>query len=94
MAVDIELYLNTVYNGFWKLDAIENFFEEYHQAALELAQIIDWDEVVLFAIFSYDGETEEFISADFMKIRMNYDRYIDLMSKISPYCKLYIVRNQ
>lgn len=94
MAVDIDLYLNSVYNGFWGLDTIEEFFEEYREDALELAQIIDWDEVVLFAIFCYDSETDEFISADFMKIRMNYDRYVELASKISPCCRLFFVRNE
>lgn len=93
MGNDIDLYLNSVYCGFQCLDKIQELFEEYRNEAIEMAEIIDWDEIVLFAIFGYDNETEAFISADFMKIRMNYDRYVRLVDKLSDNCRFFFVRN-
>lgn len=91
---DIELYIDSVYCGFWGIDKIEEFFSEYQNAALEFSEYIDWDEVILFAILNYDGSTQSLISADFMKIRLNYDRYTELADKLSKDCRLFFVRNQ
>lgn len=93
METDIDVYFNSIYCGFQDIDKIEEYFEEYYMDALELAEIIDWDEIVLFAIFDYDGESQALISADFMKIRMNYDRYTELENKLSKDCRLFFVRN-
>lgn len=94
MTTDIELYLNSVYCGFWNIDKIEEFFNEYYESALELSNRIDWDEIILYAILNYDGESQTLISADFMQIRMNYDQYVELAGKLSKDCRLFFVKNQ
>lgn len=94
MANDVDLYINSVYCGFWSLSKIEEYFDEYSQKAKELAEFIDWDEVILFAVYNYDGEKQTFISADFMLLRMNYDRYVALCKKLSKDCRLFFIRNK
>lgn len=94
MARDIDLYINSVYCGFWPLNKIEEYFSEYSQKAASLAEYIDWDEVILYAVFSYDDEKQTFISADFMLIRMDYRRYVELNDKISKNCRMFFVQNK
>jgi hypothetical protein len=53
---------------------------------------LDWDEVVLYAIYSY-SEDNSFISADFMQLRLSYSRYLELASKISDRCRLFFKSN-
>lgn len=94
MARDIDLYINSSYCGFWPLDKIEEHFEEYSAKAQHLSEYIDWDEIVLFAVFSYDGEKQTIISADFMLLRMDYSRYVKLTEKLSGDCRLFFRRNR
>lgn len=91
--MDIDLYYNSVYSGFYPLDYIIRIYNEYYAEAVDLAQKIDWDEVVLYAIFSYDESTQGFVSADFMLLRMTYKRYTELCLKISKNCRLFFIRN-
>ena len=91
--MELDLYINTVYFGFHHLEKIEEYRQEYYKKAIEEAEKIDWDEVVLYAILAYNHETQECIAADFMCLRMPYPRYADLCSKISDNCRLFCVKN-
>ncbi|MBQ1519789.1 MAG: hypothetical protein IIZ53_08075 [Ruminococcus sp.] len=92
--MDIDLYINSVYHGFHPIETIESIRKEYYEKAIRKAEIIDWDEVVLYAIYSYDETTQGFISADFMCLRMNFSRYMQLCSKISRTCRLFCLKNR
>ena len=92
--MDIDLYIDSVYHGFHPIETIEEFRQEYHDKAAEKARMIDWDEVVLYAIYSYDTNTQGFISAEFMCLRMNFERYSMLCSKISKNCRLFCLKNR
>ena len=92
--MDIDLYINSVYHGFHPIEIIENYRFEYFLKAVKKAYTIDWDEVVLYAIYSYDAETQGFISADFMCLRMTYERYVQLCSGISKNCRLFCLKNR
>ena len=92
--MDIDLYIDSVYYGFQTLETIESMREQYYNKALEMAEIVDWDEVVLYAIYSYNSDTQGFISADFMCLRMNFIRYTELCSKISRNCRLFCLKNR
>ncbi|MBQ8961048.1 MAG: hypothetical protein IJ071_07510 [Ruminococcus sp.] len=94
MANDIDLYINSQYSGFFPLSEIEERFEEYEAEAYELARIIDWDEVILYAIFSYDEESQAILSADLMLLRMPYEVYRELYLKLSKNCRLFFLRNR
>lgn len=92
--MDIDLYINSVYNGFHSIETIENLRCQFYENALKKAKMIDWDEVILYAIYSYDESTQGFISADFMCLRMNFMRYSELCSKISRTCRLFCLKNR
>lgn len=94
MDYDIDLYIESSYAGFFPLDQIEERFSEYEQAAAELSRMIDWDEVILYAIYSYDQELQSILSADFMLLRMSYETYRSLYLKLSKNCRLFFVRNR
>ncbi len=91
--MDIDLYIETVYHGFFPLEDILERYNEYYYQALETAKLLDWDEVVLYAIFAYNVETQGFVAADFMCLRMTYKRYVMLCSKISKNCRVFCLRN-
>lgn len=90
---DIDLYLSSEFNGRWEIDVIEDYFAEYEQLAEKAAENIDWDEVILYAIFAYDGEHQTIISADFMLLRIDTRRYEKLCRKLSSDCRLFIKKN-
>ncbi|HOO05028.1 MAG TPA: hypothetical protein PLH83_00785 [Ruminococcus sp.] len=94
MAQDIDLYIDSKYAGFFPLEEIEERFEEYEAEAYELSRIIDWDEIILYAIFSYDEDTQATLSADLMMLRMPYEVYQDLCMKLSKNCRLFFLRNR
>ena len=81
-------------NLFWFMDFIACCYgAEYEEKAEKLAEKIDWDEAVLYAILLYDSETQACISADFMLYRLDYSRYVKLCGKIAPNCRLFIKRS-
>lgn len=92
MARDIDLFLDGCYRGFFTLDAIEEYFAEYSRNAAEMAENIDWDEVILFAVYYYDDEY--LISAELMTLKMNYNTYLELCGKISGCCRVFCIRNR
>lgn len=94
MSNDIDLYIDSVYCGFWELSKIEEYFDEYYSKAHDYARQIDWDEIILYAVLCFDGEKQTFISADFMLLRMEYERYIELCDKLSKNCRLFFVSNR
>ena len=87
--MNIDLYFNSIYCGFTTIEKIEEHYEEYRLAAIAKAEGIDWNEIILYAIYAYDPKTGGMISADFMLLRMPYSRYAELCSKLSGYCRLF-----
>ncbi|MCR5111810.1 MAG: hypothetical protein K6B38_13060 [Ruminococcus sp.] len=92
--MDIDIYIDSVYYGFHPIETVEDYFKEYRRIAAEKVRKIDWDEVILYAIYSYDETTQGFISAEFMCLRMNFSRYTELCSKISKTCRLFCLKNR
>ena len=93
MDPDIELYINSSFAGFFPFDQIAQYIEEYRDSAYELAQYIDWDEGVLYAIFSYDDERETITAIDLMNLRMSYEVYRRLGMKLAKKCRLFFFNN-
>ncbi|MDD6278853.1 MAG: hypothetical protein ACI4JE_04595 [Ruminococcus sp.] len=93
MKNETSLFIDTNYQGFFQNCVIEEYMAEYEEKAEKLAEKIDWDEAVLYAILLYDSETQACISADFMLYRLDYSRYVKLCGKIAPNCRLFIKRS-
>lgn len=88
-AMDVHLYLDSVYYGFFPISKIESHFAEYEHNAELYRDILDWDEVLLYAILAYDDSSETMLSAEFMLMRIPYDRFVRLRSSISENCRLF-----
>lgn len=91
---DIDLYINTRYAGFQRIETIEEYFEDYKFSAEEMAESVNWNSVVLYAIFEYDIEDQSFISANFMLLEMPYDIYAELLEKFPEGNRFFFVRGR
>ena len=91
--MDIDLYIDFIYHGFYRLDDIEERFDEYHAAAVEASKDLADDEVILYAIYGFEEEEQRFIYANFMIRRLKLDHYAKVCEKLSKYCRLFCVGN-
>lgn len=94
MDLDINIYINSHFSGFFPIERVEEMHEQYYSKALELAKTAEWDEIILYAIYLFDEETEKMISADFMSLCIPYDEYKKLYPKLSSGCRLFIINNR
>ncbi|MBR6669231.1 MAG: hypothetical protein IKL31_00585 [Ruminococcus sp.] len=92
MAAYIDIYKNSKYCGYTDISEINEYLSEYETNAAQMLEDLDWDEVVLYAIYSYDNDSS-LISADFMLLRLSYPQYVKLASKISKNCRLFFKSN-
>lgn len=93
MAKDIDLYIDMQYCGFHSLTTIEEYFDEYSEKATEMSSYTDWDEIILYAILAYDHYTGRMLSADFMLLRMPYEKYVKLCRVVSDDCRMFFKKN-
>ncbi|NLT09389.1 MAG: hypothetical protein GXY08_07795, partial [Ruminococcus sp.] len=56
--MDIELYINSKFQGFFPLHVIEERFDNARAQAEAMLPEIEWDDVVLYAILAYDEESQ------------------------------------
>ncbi len=91
--MDIDLYIDFVYHGFYRLDDIEERFDEYRSMAIERSSDLEDDEVILFAIYGFEEETERFIYANFMLRRLKRDQYARVCERLSKLCRLFCIGN-
>ena len=84
--VEVEIYM--YFN-----DIPEIKQQQINKQTEKILDYIDWDEIVLYAVYKYDNKSNSLISADFMILRMNKEKYINLAKKISPHCRLFFKEN-
>jgi hypothetical protein len=91
--MDIDLYIDFIYHGFYPLDVIEERFDEYHAAAAEAAVGLADDEVILYAIYAFEEDTQRFIYANFMIRKLKLDEYARVCERLSKFCRLFCIGN-
>ena len=91
--MDIDLYIDFIYHGFYRLDDIEERFDEYHAAAVEAAKDLADDEIILYAIYGFEEDDQRLIYANFMIRRLKLEHYARVCEKLSKYCRLFCVGN-
>ncbi|EWM53384.1 hypothetical protein [Ruminococcus flavefaciens] len=91
--MDIDLYIDFIYHGFYRLDDIEERFDEYEAMAEDAAKDLNDDEVILFAIYAFDEDTQRFIYANFMLKRLKLDHYARVCERLSKFCRLFCIGN-
>ena len=90
--MDIDLYIDSSYCGFYPASVIEDFFEDYKQEAAGLLDEIEDDEVILYAVYTYSSDSEKIISANFVCYRMNYLDLVDSCQSLSDYYRLFYLK--
>ncbi|MBR5683645.1 MAG: hypothetical protein IKW96_10320 [Ruminococcus sp.] len=91
--MDIDLYIDSVYHGFYRLADIEARFEEYRSIAEEAAKDISDDEVILYAVYAFDEKTQRFLYANFMIKKLKLAHYAGVCGKLSHFCRLFCTGN-
>ena len=91
--MDIDLYIDFIYHGFYRLDDIEERFDEYEAMAEDAAKDLNDDEVILFAIYAFDEDSQRFIYANFMLKRLKLDHYARVCERLSKFCRLFCIGN-
>lgn len=91
---EINLFKNSVYDGFVRYETIENLFSEYYNKALEEAQHLTWDSIILYGIIEYEENHQNIISANFMILEIPYGLYITAVRKLYKTCRLFFVRGR
>lgn len=91
---DINLYIDSYYAGFQRIELIEELFEEYKNEAMEKAKLVSWDSVMLYAIFEYDYPNQTFVSADFIMLEIPYDLYVELTEKLLGRTRFFFIRGR
>lgn len=87
--IDIDLYMNCRYCGFYPLSVIEEYLDEYSALASEMAKSAEENEIVMYAVIKYDFNTYRILSADFMLLKMTFERYSKLCRKMSICCRAF-----
>ena len=91
--MDIDLYIDFVYHGFYRLDDIEERFAEYQSKAEEAAKDLGPDEIVLFAIYAFDDKSQNLLYANFMIRKLDIGHYARVCERLSGFCRLFCVGN-
>lgn len=91
---EINLFHNSVYAGFVRPETVEKSFNEYYNTAVEMAENVSWDSVILYAILEYDQNHRTIISANFMTLEISYGLYISTVRKLWNNCRLFFVRGR
>ncbi len=94
MNTDIELYVNSELQGFYPINVIEKYFSIAEQTAEETIRSIEWDQIVLYAIFAYDPKTGAILSANMMCICLTKEEFQKLYPKFPKSCRLFTLRKK
>ena len=89
----IRIYCDEGYYGDFPLSKVQELMKVYHGKALKYLEKIDWDEVILYAVFRYDRKyrSQTFVEAHFMLERMTYTKYKELWSGLSKDYRLFFL---
>jgi len=90
--MDIDVYVDFVYHGFFTLDNVEERFSEQQKAAEAIADELAEDEVLIYAIYTYDDESERVLSVNFVSLLMSYDEYISYYRSDPSYRRFFFVK--
>lgn len=91
---DIHLFENSEYAGFVTCETIEKYFDEYYKSAVEKAENLPWDYVVLYAVLEYGGRNQGITSANFMALEMPYMSYIKIIGKLFNNRRFFFMRGR
>ena len=91
---DITLYINSHYAGFQKFDTIEEYFNDYKEAAVKMAEDTPISSVILYAVMEYDTPGQTFISANFMLLEIPYDLYLEFVQKLLDRTRFFFIRGR
>lgn len=94
MTSEINLYEDSHYIGFYPVDYVDIFFEQYEEYAYDLAERLSRDSVVLFAVYEYYPENQAVYSADFMMYTMPYELYAEFASAMMTTSRLFFMRGR
>ncbi len=91
---DTALYEDSHFIAFIQSYEVDERIEECREEALELADELTCDKVVIYAVLEYDDVRSTLISADLMCRCVPYQKYTELASKLLHSCRLFFFRGR
>lgn len=92
--MDIDVYVDFVYHGFFTLDNVEERFREQQKAAEAVAEELGADEVLIYAIYTYAQDSERILSVNFVTLLMSREEYIDYCRSGETYRRFFFVKGK
>jgi hypothetical protein len=90
--MDIDLYVDSIYNGFFPMDVIEEFFEEHKQEAEEMLTDANDGEIIVYAVIKYEQDSEKIIYVNLMTEKMSYQKYVEICESDDEYRRYFFVK--
>jgi hypothetical protein len=90
--MDVDLYIDSVYHGFYPMEYIEERFSEYKQLAEEAVDEIEDDEVIVYAVFKYERDSEKILYANLMTVKMTYQEYTEICLEDKEYRRYFFLK--
>lgn len=94
MFSDIRIYENSHNSGLFGMDKVDELFEMYEECAYDLAEQLDHDSVVLYAVFDYLPGRYILHSVDFMMYTMPYNLYVRFAAPLMNTSRLFFMRGR
>ncbi|MDE6520783.1 MAG: hypothetical protein K2K91_10080 [Ruminococcus sp.] len=91
---DINLFENSVFTGFVKPEVIYDLSDEYYKTAVEKSRFISWDYIILYAVYEYEENHQNIISANFLTLEIPYGIYTGTIKKLQKIYRFFFVRGK
>lgn len=91
---DVNLFENSVFVGFVKPEIVYDFFDEYYKTAVEKSKLISWDYIILYAVYEYEKNHQNIISANFLTLEIPYGIYTGTIKKLQKMYRFFFVRGK
>ena len=92
MDIDIDLYIDSVYNGFFPIEDIEERIEEFRELAEEAAKDANDDEIIVYAVFKYEQDSEKIVYANLMTEKLTYQEYVEICQSDDEYKRYFFIK--
>ncbi len=79
--MDIDIYVDSVYNGFFPVLIMEDLLNDHRAECASKAENIGEDDVLVYAVFSYEPDSQKIISLNLVCLVMPYSDYVGFVAE-------------
>ena len=90
--MDIDLYIDSVYSGFFTIKDIEKRIQEFRKLAEEAIKDANDDEIIVYAVFKYEKNSEKMVYANLMTEKITYQEYVGICKSDKDYRRYFFIK--